>query len=124
MFVAVDVTSGHNFFTGRTRDISLGGLFIETGAGLQIGSRVHLELSVLDEDFSVRAEVMWTLLSPDGRAEGSGVRFIGLPLSGRKAIEQFMKLREPMAFEMDEPDASEEPALAGRRKGPPPLPRS
>jgi hypothetical protein len=44
--VDVDVASGSNFYAGRTRDLSLGGLFVETEVGLTIGLQVEVKLKL------------------------------------------------------------------------------
>ena len=38
--VEVDLRSEHNFYSAQTRDLSVGGLFIETDVALPIGTRL------------------------------------------------------------------------------------
>jgi uncharacterized protein (TIGR02266 family) len=110
--VEIDVASGSNFYAGRTRDLSLGGLFVETDVGLPIGSQIDVKLKLPGGTFMVACEVVWHL-SDKGHTVGVGVRFLQLSAGARHAIESFMSLRSPVAFEAPELDDG---------PGPPPLP--
>ena len=114
--IEVNFGSEHNFYTGSTRDISLGGLFINTPVDLPVGTELLVRLQLLDQAFELPCEVVWALLDPDHRHLGVGVRFLWLPLATRMAIEAFMAQRGPLDFEVQE-----EPELASK-KSPPPLP--
>jgi uncharacterized protein (TIGR02266 family) len=129
---AVDLESGDNFFSGRTRDISSGGLFIETHARLPIGSRVWVKLRLMGRSFDVESVVAWHLEDANGIV-GIGVEFVHMCAVGRGAIRAFMETRAPLAFaELDaEPIARlptpaepprPSPRAVGTRVGPPPLP--
>ncbi len=115
--VDVDVTSGSNFYAGRTRDLSLGGLFVETDVGLPIGAQIDVKLKLPKGMFLVPCEVVWQL-SDKGRTLGVGVRFVQLSSGAKRAIEDFMSVRTPVAFEA--PEIEETPS----KPGPPPLPKS
>ena len=115
--VDVDVTSGSNFYAGRTRDLSLGGLFVETDVGLPIGAQIDVKLKLPKGMFLVACEVVWQL-SDKGRTLGVGVRFVQLSLGAKRAIEDFMSVRSPVAFE--EAELEETPS----KPGPPPLPKN
>jgi uncharacterized protein (TIGR02266 family) len=104
MSVEVDFSSEHNFYAAKTRDISVGGLFIETDIALPIGTRMQVDLKFLQRQLHAEAEVTWALVGDDGNVEGVGVRFIDLPDSAKKNIEAFMDLRAPMSFRMIESD--------------------
>ena len=114
--VDVDVASGSNFYAGRTRDLSLGGLFVETDVGLPIGLQVDVKLKLPKGTFTVRCEVMWLLSEGPLQTVGVGVRFLELSPGAKRAIEAFMAIRSPLDFESPEAD---EDVHAG---GPPPLP--
>jgi uncharacterized protein (TIGR02266 family) len=107
--VDLDFASAHNFYAGRTRDLSLGGLFVETGIELPIGTILTMELHFLSHKHKVEAEIVWQVVEDDG-VVGMGLRFVSLSDSARRSIEEFMNKRAPMGF-----DAS---------PGPPPLPKS
>jgi uncharacterized protein (TIGR02266 family) len=96
MAVAVDFTSGHNFYSARIRDISMGGIFIETDATIPIGTQLLVDLRFLKKHLRVECEVMWAV-GGGGAGSGVGVQFLGLQPSPRKSIEAFMVLRAPVA---------------------------
>lgn len=111
--IDVDVTSGHNFFSTRTRDASEGGLFIESDLPLPIGSAVNVVIRLPGmPGLEVAAEVTWALTDDSGAQTGLGLRFLSMPDRSREAIQRFMSARTPMLFEED----AAEPE-------PPPLPR-
>jgi uncharacterized protein (TIGR02266 family) len=115
--IDVDFGSEHNFYTGSTRDISLGGLFINTDVGLQVGSELTVRMQLLDQRFVIPCEVVWALLDEGGRNMGVGVRFLKLSRARRKAFEEFMAQRGPLDFEV-----KDEPEPGAAKKTPPPLP--
>jgi uncharacterized protein (TIGR02266 family) len=123
----VDLTSGDNFYVGRTRDLSIGGLYIETNASLPLGSKLAVRVKIRGKAFSIDAEVVWTLL-PEGDAVGGiGLRFLELPVDARRAIERFMAVRPPLAFDLGAPSAAPPPRAPPSAppppRGPPPLPQ-
>src|SRR5262249_17925036 len=99
----VDLSSGDNFFTGRTRDISVGGLFLDIDVGLPIGAQVGVRLKGGASVFSVHCEVMWALDDDDGRVRGLGLQFVELAPDARAAIEAFMTSRAPLLVDMEPP---------------------
>lgn len=121
--VEVDVSSGSNFFVGKTRDLSMGGVFIETPIGLPIGATVTVDLVLKGKKHAVASEVMWALDGDDGSTVGIGVRFRDLTARSRNAILAFMKERVPLEFEMFEPEPEDDAEEAEPAPpGPPPLP--
>jgi uncharacterized protein (TIGR02266 family) len=97
--VDLDFKSGHNFFAGRSRDLSIGGLFIETDVALPPGAEIVVAMRLLDKGFAIRSEVAWVRRNEHGDTEGIGVRFLDLHAATRKTIETFMALRHPMPLE-------------------------
>ena len=120
--VAVDINSGHNFYSVSTRDISTGGLFVETDAALPIGTQLAIDLKFLQKHMRVECEVMWALTEGD-RTVGVGLRFVDLRPNAKKSIESFMVLREPLSCGEALPDDGDEEVepIAAQ---PPPLPGS
>jgi len=102
--VDVDIASGSNFYAGRARDISLGGLFIEADIGLRPGTEIQVQLTVLHTRVAIPAEVVWVLVDAQGKTSGVGVRFLSLTPQARKRIESFMVMRPPMDFEIEAED--------------------
>jgi uncharacterized protein (TIGR02266 family) len=105
--VDVDFKSTHNFYSAKTRDISKGGLFIETPVRIPMGSVIEIDLRFLKTRALVSAEVVWELVNADGETEGLGVRFIGLPDSVADRIETFMGLRPVLQVDDGEENVAE-----------------
>lgn len=103
--VEVHGTSRHNFWTGTTYNVSLGGVFVATESPLPPGSEVTLELR-LDAatlPWRVSGVVRWVrpplLASPEHPA-GCGVQFQGLPPEAEAAIRDFiLHQRESLYFD-------------------------
>jgi len=106
--VEVDFGSENNFYSARTRDISVGGLFIDCDVALPIGTRLRVDLKFLKQRLQAEAEVSWVLLGDDDVALGMGVRFVELPEAATRNIEEFMTVRAPMDFRMLESDDESE----------------
>ncbi len=102
--VEIDFGSEHNFYAAQTRDISVGGLFIDTDIALSIGTKLRVDLKFLQKKIHAEAEVTWVLVGEGDKTLGVGVRFLDLSPAAKKSIEAFMVLREPMAFRMLESD--------------------
>jgi uncharacterized protein (TIGR02266 family) len=79
-------------YTARTRNISLGGVFIETEQALPFGARVALKFPVPTqvEPIEVEGQVRW-LEMEDGRLRGLGVRFEGLRARDVWALNKFFE---------------------------------
>jgi uncharacterized protein (TIGR02266 family) len=117
--IAVEVDlggSGSNFYAGRTRDISMGGLFVETNVPLPIGTELDVKLKLPKGTFTLRSEIVWMLTDQAKQTVGVGVRFLGPSAAAKRAIEAFMAVRHPVDFETAAADDDEPEA------GPPPLP--
>lgn len=108
----VNLSSEDNFYAGAARDISVGGLYVETEAGLPIGTEVTALLKLPSKVLSLRAEVVWST-AKGSKTIGMGLRFLNIPAPAKREIEAFMLLRQPISFAVEEADDDE---------GPPPLP--
>jgi Tfp pilus assembly protein PilZ len=120
--VDVDVSSGSNFYAGRTRDISMGGIFVEMPVTPEVGTEIGLKLQVGKRQFAVVARCAWILTGSGGAPIGFGAEFTTLVPGAKRAIEAFMAKRDPMAFDLLD-DVEEEPEEPPAKKGPPPLPK-
>lgn len=98
--VELDFECQHNLYVGRTRDLSLGGLFIETDVEIPVGTQIDVRLTMFKKAFSLRCEVAWALFEGD-RCTGFGVRFLHLPAQTAKTLQAFMALRQPISYESD-----------------------
>ena len=110
----VNLSSEDNFYAGAARDISVGGLYVESDIGLAIGTEVAAVLMLPSKVLQLRAEVMWSV-AKGTKTVGMGLRFLNLPPAAKRDIEAFMLLRQPISFAVE--DADEEPPSR-----PPPLP--
>ncbi len=123
--VDVDVNDSHNFYVGRTKDISMGGLFIESPIPIEPGTELTLKLRIGGEPYVLACRAAWRLTTDEGHAHGFGVEFDRLPLGARRAIQSYMRRRAPelIDFDDDSPPPSA-PVLArlDDHVGPPPLP--
>ncbi len=97
---SVDFQTGANFYLGHTKDISLGGVFIETRAEVAVGMPITLRLNVLGKPLAIPAEIMWVMSDEKGTS-GIGARFFELSPEEKKRIQAFMMLRAPMAFDLE-----------------------
>jgi uncharacterized protein (TIGR02266 family) len=96
----VDITSGTNFYTGTTRDLSIGGLFVETTASVAVGMPITLRLDLLGKASEIRGDVVWVLVDDAGTHTGAGVRFREMSDELRQRIEAFLVFRDPMQVEI------------------------
>ncbi len=124
--VDVDFETGSNFYSGKTRDMSEGGVFVESPIFAPVGARIELLLRLFGHRHEVPVEVTWILCDETGAAIGFGARFLELRRPVRRVIQEFMKAREPMPFELleleDDEPAEVAPEIARPRAVPPPLP--
>ncbi len=101
--VFVGLESEHNFFTGFSRNISSGGLFIATHDVLDIGQEVEL-LFQLPSGTTLHTcgQVTWVRgFDPDrpGKFPGMGVKFVDLSPEESSYIRDFLEDREPILYE-------------------------
>jgi uncharacterized protein (TIGR02266 family) len=102
--VDVDFSSDSNFFRGTTRDMSAGGIFVETDVGLPVSSQVNLYIHLLDKSYCIRCRVAWQKTGQDGAVQGVGLEFLDLHAAAKRTIEAFMALRKPIR--LDPPSAT------------------
>lgn len=95
--VEIDFTSDHNFYSATTRDVSVGGVFLETNLALKIGTKIEIELKFLKRRAKIEGEIAWQLMEGD-EVVGVGVRFGHVPAAAEKSIRAFMALRDPLVF--------------------------
>jgi len=101
--VYVGVESEHNFYTGFSRNISTGGLFIATHEALDIGQEVELLFTMPSGDVvHTPGRVAWVRqYKPDKPEEfpGMGVRFVDLTPDDAEQIRYFLEEREPILYQ-------------------------
>ncbi len=105
--VDLDVTmsSEHNFYSGFAENISSGGLFIATHLLKPVGERLEIVLTLPGAPEPIRAmgEVRWVreYSERSNVPPGVGIRFVNLPDDAARAIEAFVKDREPLFYDDD-----------------------
>ncbi len=102
MELDVGLEGENTFFTGRTGDLSKGGLFVATDNPMPVGTELLLSF-VLPDRYRVRAEgvVAWVRAPryrPDAPPAGMGVRFLRLTPRDQHAIEHFLTLRPAFRY--------------------------
>ena len=99
IFLEVDIGlySESRFFTGLTRDLSDGGVFVATAEPREPGTRVALHF-VLPDGRAVLAKgvVRWASRAGGPLPAGMGVAFEELGPDDLKAIREFCEEREPL----------------------------
>lgn len=92
-----------NFYLGFEEEISSGGLFLSTYNRQVIGTQVALSITLPSGYVALaRGSVRWVrdVVDPDeDSTPGIGVRFDGLSLEDRRAIEAFTRIRAPMFYD-------------------------
>jgi uncharacterized protein (TIGR02266 family) len=88
----VEVVSEGKRHTSRTVNISLGGLFLDSAAPLEIGATVQLRftLPTQPEPVEVAGDVRWVVRT-EGAHNGIGIRFQGLRARDVWALNQFFQ---------------------------------
>jgi uncharacterized protein (TIGR02266 family) len=102
--VSVDLVSEHNFFTGLTRNISEGGLFVATHLPFELGARLEVRLLLPGdaEPTALLTEVCWLRAhsSLNESLAGVGLRFVDPPEPIVARIHEFMSARDPLYVEL------------------------
>lgn len=90
--VAIDLMHEGTSLSAHTRNISLGGVFIETDSALPFGAKVSLKFRVptQSEAVEVDGQVRW-LEMEEGHVRGIGIRFEGLRARDVWALNKFFE---------------------------------
>jgi uncharacterized protein (TIGR02266 family) len=102
--VEIGLESDHNFYTGLTRDISSGGIFVATGVTYEVGDKVTINFTLPGRTvpITVDAQVRWVrdprTIRTDG-PEGMGLRFLNLTPEAQAAIAEFLDQRDSIFYD-------------------------
>ncbi len=97
----VGVVSESNFYAGFSQDVSEGGLFVATYQLLPVGTEVCVSFAVGDVEIEAHGTVRWLREPLSGDVSpGMGIEFEGLPREQEDAIRAFVRLREPLFFDL------------------------
>lgn len=79
--------------TSQTRNISLGGLYLESATPLPIGTTVQLrfQLPTQPEPVEVAGDVRWVVKKGAGDSSGIGIRFQGLRARDVWALNRYFQ---------------------------------
>ena len=90
--VEVSLSSDNNFYTGQSRNLSEGGIFVVIDPPLPrntpVGIRLHLAGS--SSSYDIEGLVRWSSEHP----RGCGIQFVGLPTDALAAIQSFTRKRD------------------------------
>jgi uncharacterized protein (TIGR02266 family) len=104
--VEVDVASANTFWTGLTRNVSRGGLFVESETPLAVGTVLTftLRIDTVPSDADVRGIVRWVRPEDHGDLPaGMGIQFVDLDPALADAIERFIdELKDSLYYDTDE----------------------
>lgn len=118
----VSFKSESNFFSGKTTNISEGGLYIECSEELPLGAPISIDLTFFGVKATVNGEVMWVASGTSGEDYGFGIQFVDLAPKTKRAIEKFMRFRAPVELDLYDspPESPGPPPLPSKRRSPPP----
>jgi uncharacterized protein (TIGR02266 family) len=105
--IQVGVATDHRLFVGLTANISNGGLFIASDEPFKKGDKVEVRFSIpgANHVFHKHATVCWTRpFDASGghhhTKAGAGVRFDDLSDEESRILDAFLKVHEPIFFDV------------------------
>jgi uncharacterized protein (TIGR02266 family) len=99
--VEISLASDNQFFTGLTRDLSNGGVFMATYKRLPLGCGVVLHLTLPDGDLAARGTVRWHRDGTHDAPPGMGIAFDVLDADAWQRIARFCQERDPLFYDED-----------------------
>lgn len=90
--VAIDITHDGGALSGFTRNISLGGVFVDSDQTLPLGAKVSLTFRVPTQAdvIVIEGQVRWVEME-EGLVRGIGIRFEGLRARDVWALNKFFE---------------------------------
>ena len=90
--VRVRLVRADAYSWGVVRDLSRGGVFVESMGKLPLGTELDLDFRLphLNKPLRPTAQVMWAGLHPKSRTPGMGLRFLALDRSSTQQIDSFV----------------------------------
>ncbi len=91
--LSVEVSSEGEELVGRSRNVSLGGMYFEARRALPIGATVTLRFHIptQPEAVEVSGDVRWVVNTPGSSEFGIGIRFQGLRARDVWALNRFFQ---------------------------------
>jgi len=90
----VDYESQDTFIYDHSRDLSEGGVFIQTDKPLQIGEELKLKFSLPDIEkvFEIKGEVIWaSSKDSDDNMKGMGIGFKDIQDEDKRLIQEYIE---------------------------------
>jgi len=101
LVLEVTFESRHNFYTGISQDLSVGGLFVATYSFLPVGEcvRVRFTLPGSSELLDAITEVRWVRRKDTDEGEaGMGLEFLQLSPATRQLVKAFAERRNAIGY--------------------------
>ncbi len=100
----IDFGGDSQFFTGFTKNISAGGLFVATHEELEMGSviRIKFGITTLGREFDLAAEVRWHRPYRDDQptvSAGYGVCFVNISEEDQAVLNEYLQTAETLFFD-------------------------
>jgi len=91
--IPIEIVVEGKRLNGRSRNLSLGGMYLDALEPLAMGAAVHLrfQLPTQPEPVEVAGDVRWIVQKPGVREIGMGVRFQGLRARDVWALNRFFQ---------------------------------
>lgn len=95
----VRISAGRDISFGQIRNISHGGVFVETERGYPVDTELRIEFPLPEtpHTLSTSARVVWRRDSLVGSANGMGLRFLDLDAASARRVDDFVYERVPSA---------------------------
>jgi len=95
--VPVDILCGKGIrLSGKTRNVSEGGMFVETALLLPVGSPVRCDLALEDSSIEVFGRIAWSRPRQHFAAAGMGIQFVGFENGARRVLHHVVESGEPV----------------------------
>ncbi len=95
--VPVDILCSKGIrLTGKTRNVSEGGMFVETALLLPVGSPVRCDVSLADSPIEVFGRIAWSRPRHPLAAAGMGIQFVGFEDRARRVLHAVVEQGDPV----------------------------
>ncbi len=95
--VPVDILCGKGIrLSGKTRNVSEGGMFVETVLLLPVGSPVRCGLALEQSSIEVFGRIAWSRPRLHSAAAGMGIQFVGFEDGARRVLHHVVERGEPV----------------------------
>jgi uncharacterized protein (TIGR02266 family) len=81
---------------GKTRNVSEGGMFVETALLLPVGSPVRCGLALEESSIEVLGRIAWSRPRRPPAAAGMGIQFVGFEDGARRVLHEVVATGEPV----------------------------